>query len=125
VSEEDDALHQTINHGSSIHKAGFLDDLDIYALSHDEKFAIYPMITDTEAAVEEPPSIQFGDLRERLGCEYVANVLGRPGGGGVIGIGNHRLVVSAKFIFSPRIIDPYDLKLGRHFQEALDQRNQC
>lgn len=123
MSEEDDALHQTINHGSSIHRAGFLDDLYIYALSHDEKFAIYPMITDTEAAVEEPPSIQFGDLRERLGCEYVANVLDRPGGGGVIGIGNHRLVVSAKLIFNSQIIHPYDLKLARDLQEALGQRD--
>jgi hypothetical protein len=89
VLEEEDALHQTLNHGSSIHKAGFLSDLDIFALSHDEKFAIYPMITNTEASVEEPSSTQFGDLRERLGCEYVANVFARPSGG-VIGIGNHR-----------------------------------
>jgi hypothetical protein len=89
VLEEEDALHQTLNHGSSIHKAGFLSDLDIFALSHDEKFAIYPMITNTEPSIEEPTSTQFGDLRERLGCEYVANVFGRPSGG-VIGIGNHR-----------------------------------
>lgn len=89
VLEEEDALHQTLNHGSSIHKAGFLNDLDIFALSHDEKFAIYPMITNTEASVEEPPSTQFGDLRESLGCEYVASVFGRPSGG-VVGIGNHR-----------------------------------
>lgn len=89
ILEEEDALHQTLNHGSSIHKAGFLNDLDIFALSHDEKFAIYPMITNTEASVEEPPSTQFGDLRESLGCEYVAGVFGRPSGG-VVGIGSHR-----------------------------------
>jgi len=89
VTEEEDALHQTINHGSSIHRAGFLDGVDLFALSHDEKFAIYQMITNTESTVEEPPSIQLGDLRERLDCEYVANVLARPGGGGVVGIGNH------------------------------------
>lgn len=57
------------------------------------------MITNTEASVEEPPSTQFGDLREILGCEYVANVLPRPGNGGVIGMGNHRLVTERWIIY--------------------------
>lgn len=90
VTDEEDALHQTINHGSSIHHAGFIDDVSIFALSHDEKFAMYPMITNVESSVEEPPSTQLGDLRERLNCEYVTNVLSRPGGGGVVGLGSHR-----------------------------------
>ena len=53
---------------------------------------MYSMITNIEASVEEPPSTQLGDLRERLNCEYVTNVLTRPGGGGVVGFGSHRLV---------------------------------
>lgn len=90
VTDEEDALHQTINHGSSIHRAGFIDDVNIYALSHDEKFAMYTMITNVAENVEEPPSVQLGDLREILGCDYVATVLARPGGGGVLGVGSHR-----------------------------------
>jgi hypothetical protein len=91
ILEEEDATHQTINHGASIHHAGFLSDTDIFALSHDEKFSMYEMVTDPEETVEEPAPVHFGDLRERLGCEYVANVLSRPGGA-VVGIGIHRYV---------------------------------
>jgi hypothetical protein len=94
IPEEDDALYQTINHGSSIHHAGFLTDVDVFALSHDEKLSMYEMITNTEETVEEPPPVHFGDLRERLGCEYVANILPRPGGSAVAGIGSHRYFVN-------------------------------
>jgi hypothetical protein len=99
ISEEEEALYQTINHSSSIHRAGFLNDVDIYALSHDEKFAIYGMTIDIEASAELQPSTQFGDMREALGCEYVSNVFPRPGGGGVIGVGVHR------FVFPFRVSD--------------------
>lgn len=87
--DEDDALHQTLNHGASIHHSGFLTETDIFALSHDEKFSTCQMVTNFEETVEEPPPHDFGDLRDLLGCEYVANVLARPGSGGVIGIGSH------------------------------------
>jgi SEL1 protein len=90
IPEEEDALYQTINHSSSIHHAGFLSNTDIFAISHDEKFSIYEMITNTEESVDEPPPQDFGDLREKLGCEYIANVISRPGGGAVAGIGSHR-----------------------------------
>jgi hypothetical protein len=50
------------------------------------------MVTNLEESVEEPPPVQFGDLRENLGCEYIANVLARPGGAGVVGLGSHRSV---------------------------------
>lgn len=98
VSEEDDALYQTINHGSSIHHAGFLTDVDIFALSHDEKFSVYEMVTNPEETVEEPPPVHFGDLRERLGYEYVANILPRPGGSAVAGIGSHRYFIKSLFL---------------------------
>jgi SEL1 protein len=90
MSDEEDALHQTINHGSSIHHAGFLTHTDIFALSHDEKFSMYEMITNPEETVEESPPVHFGDLREKLGCEYIANVMSRPGSSAVVGFGNHR-----------------------------------
>ena len=98
ISDEDDALYQTINHGSSIHHAGFLTDVDIFALSHDEKLSIYEMITNPEETVEKPPPVHFGDLRGRLGCEYVANILPRPGGSAVAGIGSHRYFIKPLYL---------------------------
>jgi SEL1 protein len=93
ISDEEDALHQTINHGHSIHHASFLSDVDIYALSHDEKFSMYELVTNPEEGVEEPPPVHYGDMREQLGGDYAANVLGRPDGGAVLGIGTHRYVL--------------------------------
>lgn len=92
IEDEDEALHQTVNHGASIHHAGFLTEVNIFALSHDEKFSTCQMVTSFADSVEEPPPHKFGDLRGMLGCEYVANVLARPGGGGVVGVGSHRYV---------------------------------
>jgi hypothetical protein len=93
VSDEEDGLHQTINHGSSIHHAGFLTDINIFALSHDEKFSMYEMVTNPEETVEEPPPVHFGDLRKKFACDYVADVLSRPGGSAVAGVGSHRYFV--------------------------------
>ncbi|KAH8649419.1 hypothetical protein BGZ60DRAFT_389799 [Tricladium varicosporioides] len=89
ITDEEEALHQTINHGHSIHHANFLNDVDIFALSHDEQFSMYKVVTDPEEGVEEPPPVIFGDMRELLGGEYVCNVLGRPDGSAVLGIGSH------------------------------------
>jgi len=90
ISDEEEALHQTINHGSSIHHANFLSDVDIFALSHDEKFSMYKLVTNPVEGVEEPLPVQYGDMREKLGGEYVANVIRRPDGGAVLGLGTHR-----------------------------------
>ncbi len=94
ITDEEEALHQTINHGSSIHRANFLSDVDIFALSHDEKFSMYELVTNPEEGVEEPPPVHFGDMREKLEGEYVANVMRRLDGGSVIGVGSHRYVVA-------------------------------
>lgn len=72
IADENDALAQVINHGS-VHHAGFLNDRTIYALSHDEVFAIYPA-TDPDENTEDPQPSQFGNLRDSLGCEYVAQL---------------------------------------------------
>ncbi|KAI9842766.1 MAG: hypothetical protein M1837_006949 [Sclerophora amabilis] len=110
-TEEDDALYRVINHGSSIHHAGFLPDQngdcngiqdlsDVYALSHDEILSIYsiphpdsqpdPDTQDTSAGEERPP-IQFGDLRPKLAGEYIVNILMAGGGasGAMVAVGNH------------------------------------
>ena len=62
--------------------------MDIFALSHDEKFSIYELSTSSEEADEKLPK-HYGDMREMLGAEYVAKVLRRPGGGAVMGVGKH------------------------------------
>jgi len=89
IADEEEALHQTINHGASIHHSNFLSDTDIFALSHDEKFSMYELVTNPEEGVEEPPPVHFGDMREKLRGEYVANVVRRPDGGAVVGVGSH------------------------------------
>ena len=73
IQDEDDALVQVINHGS-IHRAGFLTEDAVYALSHDEQFSIHALNTADEEAVEPAP-IVFGDVREKLSCEYVVEVM--------------------------------------------------
>ncbi|KAH6711732.1 hypothetical protein BKA61DRAFT_487706 [Leptodontidium sp. MPI-SDFR-AT-0119] len=89
ITDEEDALHQTINHGASISHANFLSEVDIFAISHDEKFSTYKLVTNPEEGVEEPLPVHHGDVRELLGGEYVANVVRRPDGGAVIGVGTH------------------------------------
>ncbi|KAK0117921.1 hypothetical protein ONS95_012235 [Cadophora gregata] len=89
ITDEEDALHQTINHGASISHANFLNEVDIFAVSHDEKFSMYRLVTNPEEGVEEPLPVHHGDVRELLGGEYVANVLRRADGGAVIGVGTH------------------------------------
>ena len=61
-----------INHGS-VHHAGFLSERTIFALSHDEHFSVYPA-TNPDDASQEPEPVHFGDVREPLGCEYVAQL---------------------------------------------------
>ena len=90
ATDEDDALHQVINHGSSVHHAGFITDTAIFGLSHDETLSMYQLANPSED-VEEPSPVVFGDIRPKLGCEYVISVLQRDAtsGVGVIAAGNH------------------------------------
>lgn len=90
ISDEDDALYQVINHGSSIHHAGFLGDMDVFALSHDETLSIH-RLADPNENTEEPSPTLFGDLREKLSCEYVVEVL-QSSEGVLVGAGSHRYV---------------------------------
>lgn len=73
-AEEDDALYQVINHGSAIAHAGFMyPSTDIYALGTDETMSFYALQSQKEEE-EEPTPKSFGDVREPLGCEYVAKM---------------------------------------------------
>lgn len=61
----------------------------VYAVSHDEQMSIY---TISQAAEAEGSSggdgpVVFGDVRPRLSCEYVVNVL-RTDAGAVIAAGS-------------------------------------
>lgn len=89
ISDEDDALLQVHNHGSSIARAGFLSHSAIFALSHDETFSIYHL---NERATDEapPPTTVFGDLRPKLDCEYVVDVVPAGVEAMIMGAGSHR-----------------------------------
>ena len=51
---------------------------------------MYELVTNPEEVVEEPAPVHYGDMREKLAGEYIANVVKRPDGGAVLGIGTHR-----------------------------------
>lgn len=106
-ADDDEALFQVINHGSSVHRAGFLrstaswvEDMDIYALSHDEILTVYPLNdpntvdTVTSPILEEEESEEkgiWGDMRQKLGCEYVMTLLSETAGrGGTLVVGSHQ-----------------------------------
>lgn len=91
ISDEDDALIHIMNHGSSINHAGFLTDTEVFALSHDENFSIYHVDDPSDAMVDVPP-VSFGNLRSRLGCEYVVDLIPSSNVEAVVGAGSHRHV---------------------------------
>lgn len=91
ISDEDDALVQVQNHGSSISHAGFLSGSDFFALSHDETFSIYRLNEEGESTDEPYFPTVFGDLREKLDCEYLVDVIPSDGGvEAIVGAGSHR-----------------------------------
>ncbi len=58
----------------------------MYALSHDEKFALYDMAENVEKG---SAILDLGDVRQVLGCQYVANITPKlNGAGAVIGVGS-------------------------------------
>ncbi|KAI0178956.1 WD40 repeat-like protein [Hypoxylon sp. FL1284] len=87
ITDEDEVVIQTFNHDASIHHASFLNDTEVFALSHDEKLALYDMAENHENGAA---TTDFGDMRSVLGCQYVANVSAKSNGAGaVIGAGAH------------------------------------
>lgn len=90
-AEEDDALYQVINHGSAIAHAGFMyPSTDIFALGTDETMSFYALQSQKEEEKEPTPKA-FGDVREPLGCEYLAK-MHWVGNQPCIAGGKHRLV---------------------------------
>lgn len=87
ITDEDEVVIQTLNHDASIHHAGFLNETEVYAVSHDERFALYNIAEDQEKG---SATNDFGDMRQALNCQYIANVTAKANGAGaVIGAGTH------------------------------------
>jgi WD40 repeat protein len=86
IQEEEDSLVQAFNHGP-IHKAGFVDQGAIYALSSDQNLAIHPVYD--EGRTTEPEALRVGDLRPLVPCEYVIDLL-HVGSDFVVAAGSHR-----------------------------------
>ncbi|KAI1752165.1 WD40-repeat-containing domain protein [Xylaria castorea] len=87
ITDEDEVVIQTFNHDSSIHHAAFLNDTEVYAISNDERLALYDMAEGYEKGAA---TTDFGDMRAVLGCQYVANIFAKANGAGaVIGAGTH------------------------------------
>ncbi|KAL5614962.1 hypothetical protein BROUX41_005030 [Berkeleyomyces rouxiae] len=86
ITDEDEVIVQTFNHGASIHHADFLSGTEVYALSNDERFALYDMAEQVEKG---SAFLDIGDLRKTLGCQYIAEVTARKNdSGAVIGAGS-------------------------------------
>ncbi|KAL7908871.1 WD40-repeat-containing domain protein [Trichoderma velutinum] len=99
ILDEDELTVQTLNHNASIHDAAFLNATELFALSHDEAFALYDVADERETG---DAAQDFGDLRKVLGCQYVANVTTKvDGSGAILGAGaqdkeNFELIFLAK-----------------------------
>ncbi|KAK4231191.1 WD40-repeat-containing domain protein [Podospora fimiseda] len=86
ITDEDEVVIQAFNHGS-VHHAGFISDTEVYAASHDEKFALYDM--DEQVVNKGGATLSLGDIREVVGCQYLADVVPKiDGKGAVIGAGS-------------------------------------
>lgn len=73
-AEEDEALHQVINF-SSVASAGWLSDNRIYSVLHMSTFGIHELSDiSNQESVELTKEKDFGDIREKWGCEYVIDV---------------------------------------------------
>ncbi|KAF7559307.1 hypothetical protein G7046_g4842 [Stylonectria norvegica] len=86
IADEDDVTLQTFNPNASVHVAAWLTPTEVLTLSHDEQFALYDM---AEEHTNGDATVNFGDLRDGLGCQYVADVTPKvDGSGAVVGAGS-------------------------------------
>ncbi|KAK3672809.1 hypothetical protein LTR78_007395 [Recurvomyces mirabilis] len=86
--EEEDAIQQVLNPRSAVHCAGFLTPDQAYVLTTDEQFLIYPLQEPVEGR-EPPPAIDFGDVRQKLDCMYVIDLVRQPNGQPVVACGHN------------------------------------
>lgn len=134
VKDEDDSLLQVVNHGP-IHRAGFLSDEVVFALSHDEQFSIHIVTSDAESAIpfagslsenanpttSDIPPVHFGDLRPVLNCDYVIDVL-QVNGSAFVATGTHTRYV--KFVsFLKELAGLKDHERTRRTQPDISMAN--
>ncbi|KAI7208885.1 WD40 repeat-like protein [Hortaea werneckii] len=89
-ADEEEALQTVFNPRSAVHCAGFLSPEEVYVFTTDEQFLIYPLPTSTTAEggddlqssaadqQQQQQPLDFGDVREKLNCMYVINLLRQP-----------------------------------------------
>ncbi|RMY46998.1 hypothetical protein D0863_15728 [Hortaea werneckii] len=90
-ADEEEALQTVFNPRSAVHCAGFLTGGEVYVFTTDEQILIYPLPTSTStegggddgqsSAADQQQQQQprdFGDVREKLNCMYVINLLRQP-----------------------------------------------
>lgn len=104
ITEEEDAIFQVINHRSALHHAGIYDS-GFYGLGTDETLSLYP-IQGEDLEAEEPKPIHLGDVREKLGCEYVVNMV-HDGKTPYLSVGNHTSKWLNLVPFSPESISDF------------------
>lgn len=73
IQDEMDSMIQAFSHGP-VHKAGFLSDKRIYALSADQQFSIQPVESSDSDGPDIIQPVVFGDLRPIAQCDYVIDV---------------------------------------------------
>lgn len=73
-TDQDEVVKQVFNHDSSIHCAGFTSANRVYVISHMETLSIYEMDFEKDDEVAREP-LEFGDVRDKFGCEYVADIV--------------------------------------------------
>lgn len=79
-AEEEDALQQVLNPRSAVHCAGFIAQDQAYVVSTDEQYSIHTLAKTASEDEQVSPPIEFGNVREKLQCMYVVNVLIQPDG---------------------------------------------
>lgn len=102
VSDEEEAIWQTINHESSIHHARFLNDRDLLAVSHDERMSIYHLSDSNNS--EDITTTIYGDVRQSLACDYIVDVINDGTSRAVVATGKYKSVPNLR-LCTPREAD--------------------
>ncbi|KAK5170999.1 uncharacterized protein LTR77_004143 [Saxophila tyrrhenica] len=76
IEEEEDALQQVLNPRSAVHCAGFLSGTEVYVVTTDEHFSVHSL--SENVAEDSKSALDLGDVRERLGCMYVVDLIPGP-----------------------------------------------
>ena len=75
IQDEEDALQQVLNPRSAVHCSGYLSSTKVYVVTTDEHFSIYSL--DETDDTERRTVLEIGDVREKLDCTYVVDLIGR------------------------------------------------